>query len=64
MIRQNKEDEIEKAKRVVEAVDQKALNARKRLFEEAIKEARKWRTLGKLGRAEVVDSEGSKKLLI
>jgi hypothetical protein len=64
MIRQNKEDDIEKARRLVEAADRKALNARKRLFEEAAKEARKWRVLGKLGRAEVVDSEGGKRLLI
>jgi hypothetical protein len=64
MIRQNKEDDIEKARRLVEAADQKAKNARKRLFEEAAKEARKWRTSGRLGRAEVVDSEGGKRLLI
>jgi hypothetical protein len=41
MIRQNKEDEIKKARRVVQATDQKALNVHKRLFEEATKEARK-----------------------
>jgi hypothetical protein len=64
IIRQNKEDDIEKARRLVEAVDRKALNARKGLFEEAAKEARKQRVLGKLGRAEVVDSEGGKRLLI
>jgi hypothetical protein len=64
MNRQTKEDDVERARRLVEATDQKALNTRKRLFEEAAKEARKWRTIGRLGRAEVVDSEGSKRLLI
>jgi hypothetical protein len=34
------------------------------VFEEVAKEARKWRTLGRLGRAEVVDSEGGNRLLI
>jgi hypothetical protein len=62
--RQTKEDDVERARRLVDAEDQKASNARKRLFEEAAKEARKWRTLGRLGRAEVVDSEGGKRLLI
>jgi hypothetical protein len=64
MIHQNKEDEIKKARRVVKATDQKALNVHKQIFKEAVKEAHKWKVLGKLGRAEVVDSEGSKRLLI
>jgi hypothetical protein len=54
MNRQTKEDDIEKARRLVEATDQKALNTPKWLFKEAAKEARKWRTPGRLGRAEVV----------
>jgi hypothetical protein len=61
---QSKDNDVEKARRLVEAADQKAKNACKRLFEEAAKEARKWRTSGRLGRAEVVDSEGGKRLLI
>jgi hypothetical protein len=40
------------------------MRARKRLFEEAAKEARKWRTSRRLDRAEVVDSEGGNRLLI
>jgi hypothetical protein len=33
--RQTKEDDVERARRLVDAADQKASNARKRLFEEA-----------------------------
>src|ERR1700729_3526385 len=51
MNRQTKEDDVERARRLVEAADRKALNTRKRLFEEAAKEARKGRTIGRLGRA-------------
>jgi hypothetical protein len=40
------------------------MRARKRLFDEAAMEARKWRTSGRLGRAEVVDSEDGNRLLI
>ena len=61
---QSKEDDIEKARRLVEAADQKAKNVQKRLFEEVAKEGRKWTTSGRLGRAEVVDSEGGNRLLI
>ena len=61
---QSKEDDIEKARRLVEAADRKAKNAQKRLFQEVAREGRKWRTSGRLGRAEVVDSEGGNRLLI
>ena len=57
MVRQKEEDQVAKARRIVEAAELKAHNARKCCFEEAAKEARKWRTSGKLDRAEVCDSE-------
>jgi hypothetical protein len=61
---QSKDNDVEKARRLVEAADRKVKNKQKRLFEEVAKEARKWRTSGRLGRAEVVDSEGGNRLLI
>ncbi|OWT42328.1 DDE superfamily endonuclease domain-containing protein [Pochonia chlamydosporia 170] len=63
MVRQRAEDQLAKARRMVEAAELKALNARKRVFEEAAKEARKWRASERLDRAEVVDSEGGRRLL-
>ena len=63
MVRQREEDQLAKARRMVEAAELKALNARKRVFEEAAKEARKWRASERLDRAEVVDSEGGRRLL-
>ena len=63
MVRQREEDQVAKARKVVEAAELKALNARKRVFEEAAKHARKWRASERLGRAEVVDSDGGGRLL-
>jgi hypothetical protein len=56
MVQQREEDQLAKARRVVEAAELKAHNARKRCFFEAAKEARKWRLLGKLLPAEVSES--------
>ena len=63
MVQQKDEDQVAKARKIVEAAESKAYNARKRCFEEAAKEARKWRISGKLGRAEVCDSEHGVRLL-
>lgn len=57
MVQQKGEDQVAKARQVLEAAEIKAHNARKRWFEEAAKEARRWRASGKLKRAEVCDSE-------
>jgi DDE superfamily endonuclease/Tc5 transposase-like DNA-binding protein len=57
MVQQKEEDQVAKARRIVEAAELRAQNMRKRIFEEAAKEARKWRTSGKLDRVEVHDSE-------
>ncbi|KID81924.1 transposase [Metarhizium guizhouense ARSEF 977] len=63
MVRQREEDQLAKARKTVEAAELKAVNARKRVFEEAAKKARKWRVSERLDRAEVVDSEGGRRLL-
>ncbi|KAH8743953.1 glycosyl hydrolase family 65 central catalytic domain-containing protein [Diaporthe sp. PMI_573] len=63
MARQRGEDQLAKARRMVEAAELKALNARKRVFEEAAQKARKWRTSERLKRAEVIDSECGRRLL-
>ena len=52
-----REDQIAKARKVVEAAELRAHNARRRWFEEAAKEARKWRASGRLGRVEICYSE-------
>jgi hypothetical protein len=63
MVRQREEDQLAKAQKLVEAAEQRAYNMRKRYFEEVAKEARKWRVSGRLGRAEVVDSDLGSRLL-
>ncbi|OAQ58169.1 DDE superfamily endonuclease [Pochonia chlamydosporia 170] len=57
MVQKREEDQIAKARKTVEAAELKAHNARRRWFEEAAKEARKWRASGRLGRVEICDSE-------
>ena len=56
MLVRKEEDEVAKARKVVEAAELRARNAQKRCFEDAAKEARRWRSIGKLNRAEVYDS--------
>ncbi|KAM4066705.1 DDE superfamily endonuclease [Hirsutella rhossiliensis] len=51
------EDQIAKARKVIEAAELKARSARRRWFEEAAKKARKWRASGRLPRVEICDSE-------
>ena len=57
MVQQRGEDQVARARKVVEGAEKKAHTARKRWFEQAAKEARKWRASGRLGRVEVCDSE-------
>ena len=64
MVLQREEDQVAKARKVVEAAELKARNARKRCFEEAAKEARKWRISGKLKRVRVCDSERGTRMLV
>jgi hypothetical protein len=63
MVRQRGEDELAKARRLVEAAEQRAYNQRKRCFEDAARKARMLRHIGRLPRAEVVDSEFGSRLL-
>jgi hypothetical protein len=63
MIAQRKEDDLAKARRLIEAAETKAHNVIKRTFAEAAKVARKWRLTGRLAPAEVVDSVGGSRLL-
>ena len=63
MVQQKEIDEVAKARKVVEAAELKANNARKRWFFEAAKKARKMRLDGRLKPAEVVDTEGGNRLL-
>ena len=60
---QKKDDDLEKARKLVEAAETKAHNAIKRAFAEAAKEARKWRLTGRLAPAEIVDSDQGGRLL-
>ena len=57
MVQQREDDQIAKARKVVEDAEKKVHNARKRWFEEAAKKARQWRASGRLERVEVRDSE-------
>ncbi|KJZ68123.1 hypothetical protein HIM_12484 [Hirsutella minnesotensis 3608] len=63
MVKQREEDQVAKARKVIEDAEKKARNARKRCFEETAKEARKWRASERLERAEVCDSERGKRWL-
>ncbi|KAF5120292.1 hypothetical protein E5D57_013645 [Metarhizium anisopliae] len=64
MVRQKEEDQLAKARKTVDEAELKAVNARKRVFEAAAKKkASKWRVSERLDRAEVVDSEGVRRLL-
>ena len=63
MVRQREEDEVERAKKVIEAAELRVRNARKRFFSEVAKEARRWRSIGKLDRALVYDSDHGWRLL-
>ena len=63
MVLQREEDEVAKAQKIVDAANLRAHNARKRCFEDAAKEARRWRSIGKLDRAEVCDSGLGSRLL-
>jgi hypothetical protein len=64
MVHQRAENEVEKARRVLEAAEKKDRKTRKKVFIAAAKEARKWRLEGRLDPAEVVDSEKGSKLRI
>jgi hypothetical protein len=63
MVLQRKEDELSKVVKVVEAAQLKAHNAIKRCFNDAAKEARKWRITGRLGPAEIYESGWECRLL-
>ncbi|KAK3897358.1 hypothetical protein C8A05DRAFT_19857, partial [Staphylotrichum tortipilum] len=63
MVVQRKEDDLMKARRLVDAAETKAQNAMKRVFAAAAKEARKWRVTKRLGPVETMDSEYGKRLL-
>ena len=56
MVEKRGEDQVAKARRILEAAETKARNARKKVFLEAAKEARKWRLLGKLSPVAVYES--------
>ncbi|KJZ69829.1 hypothetical protein HIM_10782 [Hirsutella minnesotensis 3608] len=57
MVRKRDEEEVGRARRVVEAAEMKARSMRRKCFEDAAKKARQWRSSGQLSRAEVCDSE-------
>jgi hypothetical protein len=63
MVKVREDDELTKARRVVEAAEQRAHNKIKRVYADAAKEARKWRLTGRLGPAEVVEEVGKVRLL-
>ena len=63
MVLQRREDDLAKARRLVEATETKARNAIKRAFTEAAKEARRWRMTRRLQPAVVVDSIVGTRLL-
>ncbi|KJZ68083.1 hypothetical protein HIM_12526 [Hirsutella minnesotensis 3608] len=63
MVKRREEDQVAKARKVIEDAEKKTRNARKRWFEETAKEARKWRASGRLERAEVCDSDRGKRWL-
>lgn len=63
MVRKREDEALIKAKNLAEAAGQKALNLRKRAWKEATKEARNWRTTGKLKPAEISDGSGVLKRL-
>ena len=63
MVLQRKEDKLSKAVKVVEAAQLKARNTIKRCFNDAAKEARKWRITGRLGPAEIYESGREFRLL-
>jgi hypothetical protein len=62
-IKVREDDELIKARRVVQAAEQRAHNKIKRVFADAAKEARKWRLTGRLGPIEVVEELGKIRLL-
>lgn len=57
MVEKREEDQVARARKLVEAAELKARRMRRWWFEEAAKEARKWRASERLGRVEVCDSE-------
>jgi hypothetical protein len=63
MIKVREDDELAKARRVVQAAEQRAHNKIKRMYADAAKEARKWRLTGRLGPAEVVEEVDKIRLL-
>ncbi|KAI1154339.1 hypothetical protein F4825DRAFT_412268 [Nemania diffusa] len=63
MVRQKAEEELEKARKVVWAAEQKFRNATKRTYFEAAKKARNWRASGRLLPAYIVACEGGGRLL-
>ncbi|OWT42926.1 transposase [Pochonia chlamydosporia 170] len=63
MVVQREEDLLAKARRVVEAAELRAQKARKKVFSDAAKEARKWRLTGKLNPGEVYETGFQLRLL-
>ena len=57
MVQKKEENELERARRIVEAAEEKRRRAAKKTFEEAAKKARKWRLDGKLKPADIFDSD-------
>jgi hypothetical protein len=63
MVVQRQEDAVAKARQLVQAAELKDRNARKKLFFEAAKVARKWRLTGQLAPAEVCETGVGSRLL-
>ena len=64
MVQQRVEDEVVRAQRIINAAQLRDRTARKRWFEQAAKTARDWRLKGRLQRAEVIDLNGRRRLLL
>jgi hypothetical protein len=63
IVRQKKDDTLEKARRVVECADAQVRNVYKKLFAEAAKLARKYRLDGRLEPLYIIDQEGNGRFL-
>jgi hypothetical protein len=56
MAQKKDEDEVRKAQRIVEAVEQRAWNQRKRVFSEAAKKGRNWYMTERLPKAAIYET--------
>ena len=53
MVQKKKENELERARQIIKAAEEKRRRAAKKTFREAAKKARKWRLAGKLKPADI-----------